>query len=110
MLSKEFKPTLELVDYFPLIDSIKKNRPHHYPIAELSYHKKEQILDLPVISSDSTILLNEVTITAKGHKPFRDKMMGRLDSLAQVNLGPWVCKHGWLENYKEGYTHHHDPR
>ena len=36
--------------------------------------------------------------------------MGRLDSLAQVNLGPWVCKHGWLENYKEGYTHHHDPR
>lgn len=110
MLSKEFKPTLELVDYFPLIDSIKKNRHHHYPIAELSYHKKEQILDLPVISSDSTILLNEVTITAKGHKPFRDKMMGRLDSLAQVNLGPWVCKHGWLENYKEGYTHHHDPR
>ena len=110
MLSKEFKPTLELVDYFPLIDSIKKNRPHHYPITELSYHKKEQILDLPVISSDSTILLNEVTITAKGHKPFRDKMMGRLDSLAQVNLGPWVCKHGWLENYKEGYTHHHDPR
>lgn len=110
MLSKEFKPTLELVDYFPLIDSIKKNRHHHYPIAELSYHKKEQILDLPVISSDSTILLNEVTITAKGYKPFRDKMMGRLDSLAQVNLGPWVCKHGWLENYKEGYTHHHDPR
>lgn len=110
MLSKEFKSTLELVDYFPLIDSIKKNRPHHYPITELSYHKKEQILDLPVISSDSTILLNEVTITAKGHKPFRDKMMGRLDSLAQVNLGPWVCKHGWLENYKEGYTHHHDPR
>lgn len=110
MLSKEFKPILELVDYFPLIDSIKKNRPLYYPIAELSYHKKEQILDLPVISSDSTILLNEVTVTAKGHKPFRDKMMGRLDSLAQVNLGPWVCKHGWLENYKEGYTHHHDPR
>lgn len=24
MLSKEFKPTLELVDYFPLIDSIKR--------------------------------------------------------------------------------------
>ncbi|WP_373246070.1 hypothetical protein [Phocaeicola massiliensis] len=110
MLSKEFKPTLELVDYFPLIDSIKKKRPYYYPIAELSHHKREQLLDLPVIGSDSTILLSEVTITAKGHKPFRDKMMGRLDSLAQVNLGPWVCKHGWLENYKEGYTHHHDPR
>ena len=110
MLSKEFKPTLELVDYFPLIDSIKKKRPYYYPIVELSHHKREQLLDLPVIGSDSTILLSEVTITAKGHKPFRDKMMGRLDSVAQVNLGPWVCKHGWLENYKEGYTHHHDPR
>lgn len=111
MLSKEFKPTLELADYFPLIDSIRKNRPHHYPIAELSYHKKEQILDLPVISSDSTILLNEVTITAKGHKPFRDKMMGRLDSLAKMNLATgWVCEcpnePPFLNDYLPGYTHH----
>ena len=112
MLSKEFKPTLELVDYFLLIDSIKKNKPHYYPIAELSYHKKEQPLDLPVISSDSTILLNEVTITAKGHKPFRDKMMGRLDSLAKVDLNKaWVCNcnsrtpNGYLNDYM-GYSHH----
>lgn len=109
MLSKEFKPTLELVDYFPLIDSIKKNRPHYYPIAELSHYKKEQILDLPVVSIDSTILLNEVTVTAKGHKPFRDKMMGRLDSLAQMNLNNiWVCGScGLLLNYKPGYEGHH---
>lgn len=111
MLSKEFKPTLELVDYFPLIDSIKKNRPHYYPIAELSHYKKEQILDLPVISSDSTILLNEVIVTAKGHKPFRDKMMGRLDSLAQMNLATgWVCEcqkdPPFLNDYLPGYTHH----
>lgn len=111
MLSKEFKPTLKLVDYFPLIDSIKKNRPNYYPIAELSPYKKEQILDLPVISSDSTILLNEVTVTAKGHKPFRDKMMGRLDSLAQMNLATgWVCEcqkdPPFLNDYLPGYTHH----
>lgn len=111
MLSKEFKPTLELVDYFPLIDSIKKNRPNYYPIAELSPYKKEQIFDLPVISSDSTILLNEVTVTAKGHKPFRDKMMGRLDSLAQMNLATgWVCEcqkdPPFLNDYLPGYTHH----
>lgn len=109
MLSKEFKPTLELVDYFPLIDSIKKNRPHYYPIAELFHYNKEQTLDLPVVSSDSTILLNEVTVTAKGHKPFRDKMMGRLDSLAQMNLNNiWVCGScGLLLNYKPGYEGHH---
>ncbi len=112
MLSKEFKPTLELVDYFPLIDSIRKNKPHYYPMAELSDHKKEQNLDLPVISSDSTILLNEVTITAKGHKPFRDKMMGRLDSLAKVDFNKaWVCdcksrtSNGYLNDYM-GYSHH----
>ena len=111
MLSKEFKPALELVDYFPLIDSTKKNRPHYYPIAELSHCKKEQILDLPVISSDSTILLNEVTVTAKGYKPFRDKMMGRLDSVAQMDLATgWVCECQknipFLNDYLPGYTHH----
>lgn len=110
MLSKEFKPTLQLMDYFPLIDSIRKNRPHYYPIAKLPHYKNEQILDLPVVSSDSTILLNEVTVTAKGHKPFRDKMMGRLDSLAQVNLAPgWVCtcqkNEPYLNDYN-GYSHH----
>jgi hypothetical protein len=31
--------------------------------------------------------------------------MGRLDSLAQMNLGPWVCMHGFLENYRDGYSH-----
>jgi hypothetical protein len=34
--------------------------------------------------------------------------MGRLDSLLQMNLGPWVCEcgSGYLENYRAGYTHH----
>ena len=37
--------------------------------------------------------------------------MGRLDSLAQMDIGmPWVCPDGHLENYKDGYTVHHDPR
>lgn len=64
---------------------------------------------MPVVSSDSTILLNEVTVTAKGHKPFRDKMMGRLDSLTQMNLNNiWVCGScGLLLNYKLGYEGHH---
>lgn len=99
----------KLIDYFPLIDSIKKDRPHYYPIAELPHYNKEQTLDLPVVSSDSTILLNEVTVTAKGHKPFRDKMMGRLDSLTQMNLNNiWVCGScGLLLNYKLGYEGHH---
>lgn len=110
MLSKEFKPILEIADYFSQIDSIRNNRRHYYPMIDLSQYRKEIEFESPVVSSDSTILLNEVTVIGKGRKPFRDKFMGRLDSLAQMSLGPWVCKHGWLENYKDGYTHHHDPR
>lgn len=40
-------------------------------------------------------------------QPFRDKFMGRLDSLAQANLGSaYVCGCGYLQNYKPGYDAH----
>ena len=110
MLSQEFKPTLEIVDFFPVIDSLRKQCPDYYPFVEWEPDKKGNIPILPVVSRDSTILLDEVTITGKGRKPFRDKFLGRLDSLAQMDLGPWVCPEGHLENYKDGYTVHHDPR
>lgn len=110
MLSKEFKPMLELTDYFPLIDSMKRYRPDYYPIANLSQLKNKQELDLPVVSGDSTILLNEVIVTAKGYKPFRDKMMGRLDSLAQIELNnAYVCTTcNYLINYRADYSAHHN--
>lgn len=110
MLSEEFKSELRIDDLFSVINTIRTEKTKNYPIINLVQDEKEKTFIQPVVSQDSTILLNEVTITGKGRKPFRDKMMGRLDSLAQKNLGPWVCAHGWLENYKEGYTHHHDPR
>lgn len=107
MLSKEFKPKLEITDYFPLIDSIRKNKPFCYPIMDLSQAIKQQVLDMPVVSNDSTILLDEVVVTRKARKPFRDKFMGRLDSLAQANLGSaYVCGCGYLQNYKPGYDAH----
>jgi hypothetical protein len=79
----------------------------YYPVAKPSTN---QPTEEPPMLLDDVTLLDEVAITAKGHKPFRDKYMGHLDSLAQKDLGPWVCEHGWLENYIEGYTHHHDFR
>lgn len=107
MLSEEFKPILKLTDYFPLIDSIKRYRQDYYPVADLLQDNRQQMLDLPVVSSDSTILLNEVTVMVKGRKPFRDKMMGRLDSLAQMNLGyVYVCGCGLLQNYRSDYDAH----
>lgn len=111
MLSKEYKPVLEIKDYFPLIDSIRKNKSSYFPVMHLSETVKKQTLDLPVVSSDSTILLSEVVVTSKAHKPFRDKFMGHLDSLAQINLSHgWVCEckndHPFLNDYLPGYTHH----
>lgn len=110
MLSKEFKPRLELMDYFPQIDSIRKNKPSCYPIMDLSQTIKEQVLDMPIVSNDSTILLDEVVVTRKARKPFRDKLMGRLDSLAHKDLGgPWVCECATAEDYLndyDGYSHH----
>lgn len=110
MLSEEFKPKLRIDDLFPAINTVRNEKTKNDPIINLLQDEKEKPFTQSVVSQDSTILLSEVTITGKGRKPFRDKVMGRLDSLAQMNLGPWVCKHGWLENYKDGYTHHHDPR
>lgn len=111
MLSKEFKPALEIADYFPVIDSVRKTKPACYPMTDLSRTGNEQVLDRPVVSNDSTILLDEVVVSRKARRPFRDKFMGRLDSLMQMEIGmPWVCPEGHLENYKDGYTVHHDPR
>lgn len=61
------------------------------------------------MSGDSTILLDEVVIARKARKPFRDKLMGRLDSLAQMNLNSvYVCTScGLLLNYNPDYQGHH---
>lgn len=109
MLSKEFKPELSITDYFPLIDTIKRNRSSYYPLLDLSQMVKTQVLDVPIVSNDSTILLDEVVITRKTRKLFRDKFMGRLDSVAHINLnGAWVCECSpfYLNDYLPGYTHH----
>lgn len=117
MLAKEHKPKLEIEDYFPQIDSIRKGKQRCYPIIDLSELIKRQILELPVVSNDSTILLDEVVVTRKARKPFRDKFMGRLDSLASIGFdGAWVCgcnagfqkggkRMSYLNDYM-GYSHH----
>ena len=111
MLDKdEYKPSIVVEESFSKVDSLRKSCPSYFPYMNPSQVLSELQFDYPVISQDSSILLSEITVTGKTGRVFRDKMMGRLDSLYQEDFGPWVCKHGWLENYKEGYTHHHDPR
>lgn len=109
MLSNEYKPKLEIEDCFARIDSIRKKKSRYYPSADPEQDENGLILDLPVVSSDSTVLLDGVTVTGKARRAFRDKFMGRLDSLAQKDLNNiWVCNScGLLLNYKPGYDGHH---
>ena len=62
MLSKEFKPELEIQDYFPAIDSIRRKKSFDCSLINCTQRPKEEIYDAPVVSGDSTILLDEVVI------------------------------------------------
>lgn len=111
MLSKEFRPKLETEGFFHLIDSLRKVKPYNYPLAcALPQPDMKREKRMPVMSSDSIIMLEEFTVIGTRGRIYRDKFMGRLDSLAQVNLNPaWVCEcpPGYLNDYIPGYTHHH---
>lgn len=109
MLDQEFKPVLRFEDLFVDIDTLRRRKSDYYPYIDLSMSERSRVFTQTIVSQDSTVLLDEVTVTGRGRKPFRDKFMGRLDSLAQLSSAPWVCAHGWLENYMDGYTHHHNP-
>jgi len=115
MLDKdEYKPSIVVEESFSKVDSLRKSCPSYFPYMNPSQVFSELQLDYPVISQDSSILLSEITVTGKKGRVFRDKMMGRLDSLAQMKVGAaWVCSGcisgggniEYLNDYK-GYSHH----
>jgi hypothetical protein len=110
MLSKEFTPKIETKNFFHLIDSLRKIKLRNYPLEiNIAHPDRKRENRMPVMSSDSIIMLDEFTVIGKKGRVYRDKFMGRLDSLAQVNLNPaWVCEclPGYLNDYLPGYTHH----
>ncbi len=112
MLDKdEYKPSVIVEETFGKADSLRKSCLSYFPYMNPSQVLSELQLDYPIISQDSSILLSEITVTGKKGRVFRDKMMGRLDSLAQMTLGvSWICGcksdcGTFLNDYK-GYSHH----
>ena len=115
MLDKdEYKPSIVIEESFSKVDSLRKSCQSYFPYMNPSQVFSELQLDYPVISQDNSILLSEITVTGKKGRVFRDKMMGRLDSLAQMKVGAaWVCSGcisgggniEYLNDYK-GYSHH----
>lgn len=110
MLTKDKGPKLNIKDPFTDINDIRKNKKRYHPFIDAGRISSKLLEREPLINQFGAVLLDEVSVTAKSVRPFRDKFMGRLDSLAQRDYGPYVCEHGHLENYREGYTVHHDPR
>jgi len=114
MLDKdEYKPSIVIEESFSKVDSLRKSCQSYFPYMNPSQVFSELQLDYPVISQDNSILLSEITVTGKKGRVFRDKMMGRLDSLAQMKVGAaWVCSGcisgggniEYLNDYK-GYSH-----
>ena len=110
MLDKdEYKPSIVVEESFSKVDSLRKSCPSYFPYMNPSQVLSELQIDYPIISQDSSILLSEITVTGKKGRIFRDKMMGRLDSLAQMNLNSvYVCTScGLLLNYRADYQGHH---
>ena len=109
LLDKDrYKPSIAFEDLFGQADSLRKARQAYCSIRQPERVSKEP--DYLRIGIDGSILLSEVTVTAEKARIFRDKFMGRLDSLAQADLnGAWVCDctnpYPFLNDYK-GYSHH----
>jgi hypothetical protein len=105
LLSKdEYKPKVSFDDMFPVIQQTRLMKKTYYPLANPNEIIKEDTH--PYVTNGDVIAMKGITVTAKARKPFRNKLMGRLDSLAKLDVdAPWVCVHGYLENYKEGYSH-----
>jgi hypothetical protein len=63
------------------------------------------------VPDPSAIEIDEVLVVREPKSQFRDKYIGHLDSLAQLDLAiGWVCKHQskehyYLNGYREGYDH-----
>ncbi|WP_299234292.1 hypothetical protein [uncultured Bacteroides sp.] len=111
MLDKdEYKPEVSFKADFPIADSLRSHLRCHTAFQDMNLVKSVEKFDNSVISRDSSILLSEVTVTGTKGRVFRDKMMGRLDSLAQMDVGgAWVCECKSLNhalNDYNGYSHH----
>lgn len=113
MLDKdEYKPEVSFKADFPIADSLRGHLRCYTAFQDMNLVKSVEEFDNSVISRDSSILLSEVTVTGTRGRVFRDKMMGRLDSLAQMEVGAaWVCGcpsgggKSYLNDYN-GYSHH----
>ncbi len=116
MLTNKYKAKISVENPFDTINVHRLTRPHYL----IQNQFPENNDDERTVSSDAdAVLLKEVVVKAKHKSIHRDKMMGYLDSLANVDSrGPeWVCVHRdyktneeyrFLNDYISDFTLHPD--
>ena len=79
---------------FKAINKIKATKKHYYPFTN---NTKKIIYNKSYFNTHDPITLNEVELKVKKKHVFRDKYLGKLDSLAKLEMNTdYVCK---LDNY-----------
>ena len=107
-LVKNPKARLLLVNPFDTINNYQQGRPRYLP---QHYIFKTEHGERDITNGFGTIVLKDIYVTAKRQSPYRDKVIGSLDSLAILASGEWVCDckadgtDGYLNDY-HGYSHH----
>lgn len=91
----DFEPRISLSDPFQKINEAIKTKKTGYPSNSTDIERVDSVPSF--IAGPNVIELDEVNIKGKRLKPFRDKYMGRLDSIAKLDLCPdYVGKCGLL--------------
>lgn len=101
--TKDQKIILNTRDGFDDLSSLSNEHQIIYPISNL---KKEVIKPVSAFKIQGGIDLDEVSVKGKKSYVFRDRYIGKLDSLTKMDLNDdWVCEHGFLQNYRQDYAH-----
>lgn len=112
MLNKdEYKPVVLFDGDFVQADSLRRCCKSYQAYQDIALLPSDRLpMENLVLSQDSSILLSEVTVTGTKGRVFRDRVMGRLDSLAQMDVNaPYVCSTcKYLINYRIDYNAHHN--
>ena len=105
---KSPKARLSLVVPFDTIKSYQQGRERYLPQHHIF---KTEHGERDITNGFGTVVLKDIYVNAKRRSPYRDKVMGSLDSLAILASGEWVCNckafgtEGYLNDY-HGYSHH----
>ena len=121
MKGEGVKQSVEIYDPADRISDVRKGK-NSFGTLFKDVPRTIEAEDFTEISTGlGTYMLKGVTVLANKKKVFTDKMMGRLDSLAQISGSEWVCYHGrkfdkdgypaktecmYLNDHEDGWTHH----